>query len=167
MDKKTKGYIAWGFVLITALGAQALVFGIRLNKKDRQVQALYQSQLTTIKVNMVLVQQIQVLTAKVGALEKKVQRLDMRASWYGPGFHGRLTASGTVYDQTALTCAHRTLPFGTVLVVEYKGKRVPCVVTDRGPYVRGRDLDLSLGVAEALGMVNRGVDQVTVYKLEV
>lgn len=162
-----KGFFAWAFVLITALAVQNLVFGLKLNKKDEQIRVLAQAQAATMQTNVALVKQVVSLTSQLRSLEKRVQRLDMLASWYGPGFHGRLTASGMVYDQTALTCAHKSLPFGTVLVVEYRGKRVTCVVTDRGPYVKGRDIDLSRGVADAVGLTRRGVDRVTVYKVEV
>lgn len=82
------------------------------------------------------------------------------ASWYGPGFHGRLTASGTVYDRWAMTAAHRTLPFGTRLRVTYGGRSVVVVVTDRGPYVGRRALDLSQGAARQLGMERVGVARV-------
>lgn len=78
------------------------------------------------------------------------------ASWYGPGFHGRKTASGERFDQNAMTCAHKTLPFGTRVAVTYKGRTVVCRVNDRGPYVRGRSIDLSKGVARALGMSGTG-----------
>jgi len=166
MDK-LKGYVVWAFVLITALAVQALVFGMRLNRKDLQVQALYKNQVVSNRVNQSLLKQVTRLRVKIDELERRVQRLDMKASWYGPGFHGRTTASGTRYDQAGLTCAHRTFPFGTVLVVEYRGKRVTCVVTDRGPFIEGRDIDLSKGVADAVGLTRRGVDKVTVYKVEV
>lgn len=81
------------------------------------------------------------------------------ASWYGDAFHGRKTASGEAYDMFGLTCAHRTLPFGTLLQVTLadNGKTVTVRVNDRGPYVSGRIVDLSRGAAEALGMLERGV----------
>lgn len=89
------------------------------------------------------------------------------ASWYGPGFHGRRAADGSIYDQAAYTIAHKTLPFGTIVVLEYKGRRVPAVVTDRGPYIEGRDFDLSLGLAKRLGLVAKGVDEIRVYQIDV
>lgn len=73
------------------------------------------------------------------------------ASWYGPGFHGRGTASGQVFNAADFTCASRTLPFGTVLALTLGEKRVIVYVNDRGPYVEGRDLDLSAAAARALG----------------
>lgn len=72
-------------------------------------------------------------------------------SWYGPGFNGRGTASGQVFNEDDLTCASRTLPFGTVLALTRGDRRVIVYVNDRGPYVDGRDLDLSRAAATALG----------------
>ena len=86
------------------------------------------------------------------------------ASWYGPGFHGNLTANGTRYDQQSSTAAHKSLPFGTRLRTCYKTCEV-VTITDRGPFITGRDLDLSMGTAERIGLLDRGVDQVTVTRL--
>jgi len=83
------------------------------------------------------------------------------ASWYGPGFRGKPTASGDIFRPAKRTAAHKTLPFGTVLVVRLDGRRVRVVVNDRGPYAEGRDLDLSKGAARRLGMLDRGVAEVT------
>lgn len=87
------------------------------------------------------------------------------ASFYGPGFHGRTTASGERFDQNALTAAHRTMKFGTRLRVTYRGRSVVVRVTDRGPFVRGRCLDLSKGAAARLGMLRAGVARVTIERL--
>lgn len=87
------------------------------------------------------------------------------ASWYGPRFEGKQTASGEVFDPQALTAAHRTLPFGALLLVEYAGRQVAARVTDRGPFIDGRSLDLSQGAAEALGMIEVGVAPVLVTRL--
>lgn len=74
------------------------------------------------------------------------------SSWYGGDFHGRPTASGEIYDEHGFTCAHRTLPFGTWLRVSFRGRTVIVKVNDRGPFVKGRVLDLSRGAAEAVGL---------------
>lgn len=81
------------------------------------------------------------------------------ASWYGEDFHGWLTANGETYDMEALTAAHRTLPLGTwVLVTNVEnGKQVRVRINDRGPYLYGRVLDLSLAGARELDMVDSGV----------
>lgn len=73
------------------------------------------------------------------------------ASWYGGKHHGRRTASGEVFNQNAMTCAHRTARFGTVLTVTSRGRSVQCRVNDRGPFVRGRVVDLSREAARRLG----------------
>ncbi|MDI6402148.1 septal ring lytic transglycosylase RlpA family protein, partial [Balneolaceae bacterium ANBcel3] len=81
------------------------------------------------------------------------------ASWYGPGFHGRQTANGETYDQDKLTAAHRTLPFNTVVRVINlsNGKSVVVRINDRGPYARGRIIDLSREAARRIDMVDSGV----------
>ncbi len=84
-------------------------------------------------------------------------------SWYGPGFAGNPTASGEIYDPYGYTAAHKTLPLGTELVVSYGGNSVNVVVNDRGPYIEGRELDLSQGAAEYLGLTRAGVDYVDYY----
>lgn len=78
------------------------------------------------------------------------------ASWYGPGFDGRGTASGEVFDQNAMTTAHRTLPFGTVLLVTHHDLSAFVRVNDRGPFSGGRILDLSRGAKDAIGMGDIG-----------
>lgn len=88
------------------------------------------------------------------------------ASWYGPGFAGRLTASGEVFDPQKLTAAHRTLPFGTIVRVTNlaNGKSVTVTINDRGPFVKNRIIDLSKKAAEALDMIKTGTARV---KLEI
>lgn len=91
-----------------------------------------------------------------------------QASWYGGRFHGRRTANGERFDMHAQTAAHRTLPFGTLLLVTNlsNGKATLVRVTDRGPYAHGRSLDVSWAAAEALGMVHSGVARVRYTILE-
>lgn len=84
------------------------------------------------------------------------------ASWYGPGFHGRVSASGCRFDQHGLSAASRSLPLGTILRLTRDGRTVTVVVLDRGPYIRGRSLDLSREAAERLGMRKRGVAAIEV-----
>lgn len=85
-----------------------------------------------------------------------------KASWYGPRFNGRRTASGERYNMNELTAAHRTLPFGTMVRVRslVNGKEVDVRITDRGPFSRGRVIDLSRAAAEAIGMLGLGVKDV-------
>lgn len=81
------------------------------------------------------------------------------ASFYG-NESGRRTASGQRFNQNALTCAHRSLPFGTKLRVTHGGSSVIVTVNDRGPFVRGRVIDLSTGAARAIGLTGKGVGRV-------
>jgi len=83
------------------------------------------------------------------------------ASWYGPGFDGKPTASGAIFDQEGFTVASKTLPFGTMLLIHHGDRMALALVNDRGPYVAGRILDLSHGLARALGTTESGVATVT------
>jgi rare lipoprotein A len=87
-----------------------------------------------------------------------------KASWYGPGFHGRTTANGERYDQNAYTAAHKSLKFGTRICVRNlrNGKGVTLRINDRGPFVRGRVVDVSKRAANRLGMMRSGVIPVRV-----
>jgi rare lipoprotein A len=82
------------------------------------------------------------------------------ASFYG-NESGSKTASGQRFNQEAMTCAHRSLPFGTKLRVTHAGRSVVVTVNDRGPFIRGRVLDLSTGAARAVGLTSAGVGHVT------
>jgi rare lipoprotein A len=92
----------------------------------------------------------------VGFVERGV------ASWYGPGFHGNKTANGERYDMHQLTAAHRTLPLGSIAVVRSMstGRQVTVRINDRGPFAKGRVLDLSLAGAQTLGMTGAGTDHI-------
>jgi rare lipoprotein A len=85
---------------------------------------------------------------------------EVLASWYGLDFQGEPTASGEPYNAYGYTAAHKKLPFGTDLLVSYGGRSVRVTVNDRGPYIGGRKLDLSMGAAEYLGLKRVGVDYV-------
>ena len=87
-----------------------------------------------------------------------------KASWYSDKLHGRYTASGARYDTAQLTAAHRTLPFGTRVRVTHigSGRTVEVMVNDRGPWVKGRIIDLSRAAARSLGMIAEGVAKVRV-----
>ena len=95
------------------------------------------------------------------------QVLKGMASWYGPGFNGKRTASGERFNQGKLTAAHKTLPFGTLVRVTnlQNARTVEVRINDRGPFVRGRIIDLSRGAAERLDMIRTGVVPVEVMIL--
>ena len=86
------------------------------------------------------------------------------ASWYGPKFHNKLTASGEVFNQEKFTAAHQTLPWGSRVKVTNlaNGKSVDVRINDRGPFGKGRIIDVSRAAARALGMVGRGITTVRV-----
>ena len=81
----------------------------------------------------------------------------VHASWYGPGFHGKKTASGEIFNQNDMTAAHKTLPFGTIVQVSYNGKSVKVRINDRGPFIKGRTIDLSKAAAQKIGCIDAGV----------
>ena len=90
------------------------------------------------------------------------------ASWYGDKFHNRLTANGERYNMNAMTAAHKTLPFGTLVRVESPstGKSVVVRINDRGPYAKGRIIDLSRAAATQLGVKDMGVYRVKLYRAD-
>ena len=89
------------------------------------------------------------------------------ASWYGPGFHGKKAASGQRFDQNAMTAAHKSLPFGTVVrVVDQRtGKSIKVTINDRGPFHKGRIIDLSKAAATKLGIRNAGTGKVCITRV--
>jgi rare lipoprotein A (peptidoglycan hydrolase) len=102
----------------------------------------------------------------VDRIESLQAKLASVASWYGPGFHGRRTANGEIFNQYAMTAAHKSLPFGTKVKVTNlnNGRSVVIRVNDSGPFVPGRVIDLSQGAAAKIGMISSGTAPV---KLEV
>ena len=86
------------------------------------------------------------------------------ASWYGPDFHGKTTSSGEIYDMYQLTCAHNTLPLGTMVIVTNleNGKSLELKVNDRGPFAKDRIIDLSYAAASILGVYEKGTAWVKV-----
>jgi rare lipoprotein A len=86
------------------------------------------------------------------------------ASWYGPGFNGKKTASGEVFNMNKLTAAHRKLPFGTKVRVTNlnNNKSVIVIINDRGPFKKGRVIDLSKKAAEMIGLIKDGVAPVRI-----
>ena len=89
------------------------------------------------------------------------------ATWYGPGFHGKRTASGEVFNQNALTAAHKKFKFGTKLKITNikNGKSVIVKINDRGPFGKGKDLDLSKAAFSKIANLNQGVIKVKISKI--
>jgi rare lipoprotein A len=90
------------------------------------------------------------------------------ASWYGPKYHGRTTASGEIYNMYDLTAAHQTLPFGCVVHVRNleNNKTVVVRINDRGPFIKNRIIDLSYGAAKALDIIHAGTAKVKITILK-
>tara|TARA_R110000772_G_scaffold99174_3_gene198879 strand:- start:7937 stop:8290 length:354 start_codon:yes stop_codon:yes gene_type:complete len=108
---------------------------------------------------------ILVLTLLMGISQATAHgKMSGKASWYGPGFHGRTTANGERYNQNASTCAHKTLRFGTMVkILNLKNKKTAtCRINDRGPYAGGRIIDVSKAIAKKLGMIASGVARVAI-----
>ena len=101
--------------------------------------------------------------------ENKRHKLKGISSWYGPNFHGKLTANGEVFDQYGVTAAHKTLPLGTVVRVTNldNNKTTILRINDRGPYVGDRILDCSYGAALKLGFKDIGTANVLVKIIEI
>lgn len=124
-----------------------------------------------VENEQILVEEFVPVTVKESTVNvsplKYINRGTMKASWYGPKFHGRLTANGEIYDQMALTAAHKSLKFGTLLKVtnQKNGRSVIVRINDRGPYIEGRDLDLSKGAAIELGLLKKGVARVKIEEV--
>lgn len=96
---------------------------------------------------------VQQPAAPVGSIVKNYWRFDGNISWYGPGFYGKRTACGYTLTQSLIGVAHRTLPCGTKIVFRNpaNGRTVTAIVVDRGPYVAGRQWDMTAGLCMALG----------------
>jgi rare lipoprotein A len=101
------------------------------------------------------------------SLVEYIDKGTMKASWYGPRFHGRLTANGEIYDQMAFTAAHKKLKFGTILrITNPKNNKFVIVrINDRGPFTFGRQLDLSKAAAMELEMIEKGVAKLKVEEI--
>ncbi len=142
-----------GFAVITARGQMIAV-------ADAETAKLAQTgsvqRLATLWVNFIR-QSLGV--SPLETIQKVAFRATGLASWYGPGFHGRRAADGSVFNQNALTAAHRSLPFGTLVRVLNPKNGKSCIVkiTDRGPFIHGRMMDLSKQAAATLGILSSGV----------
>lgn len=123
--------------------------------------------LTLAAVSAVLCLCAPAVGAEVGTADDDPAPAFGKASYYGPGFAGRKTASGAIFYPERLTAAHRFLPLGTKVRVTnlHNGQSVLVTINDRGPYIRGRHIDLSMGAARVIGMLGRGVAEVVIQVL--
>jgi len=132
-------------------------FTIATNDKDSSETAI-------LKEEFALVQEE---STNNTSIIRYIDRGTMKASWYGPRFHGRLTANGEIYDQNAYTAAHKSLRFGTLLRItnQRTNKSVIVRINDRGPYIPGRQIDLSKTVAEELDVIGSGVKKLKIEEI--
>ena len=144
--------------MIISLAVIGLVgFTIATNDEDS-------SETTVLTEEIAPVQEESIINTSI---IRYIDRGTMRASWYGPRFHGRLTANGEIYDQNAYTVAHKSLKFGTLLRITNPrtNKSVIVRVNDRGPYIPGRQIDLSKAVAEELDVIGSGVKKLKIEEI--
>ncbi len=143
---------------ISIVGILALLVGFTIVKTEVSGTAAPVMNTSTVTENESLVE-----TSAISYIDKGY----MTASWYGPRFHGKMTANGEIYDQMAFTAAHKGLKFGTLLKITNprNDQSVIVRINDRGPYIGGRQLDLSKAAALQLGMMKRGVVKVKVDEL--
>ncbi len=143
---------------ISIVGILALLVGFTIVKTE--VSSVTEPVMNT---NSATAEESLVETSAISYIDKGL----MTASWYGPKFHGRKTANGEIYDQMAFTAAHKQLRFGTLLKITNprNDKEVIVRINDRGPYIGGRQLDLSKAAALQLGMMKRGVMKVRVEQV--
>ena len=143
---------------ISIVGILALLVGFTIVKTEVSGIAAPVMNTSTVTEDESLVE-----TSAISYVDKGY----MTASWYGPHFHGRMTANGEIYDQMAFTAAHKGLKFGTLLKITNPKNDMSVIVriNDRGPYIGGRQLDLSKAAALQLGMMKRGVVKVKVDEL--
>lgn len=176
-----KKYVhVWFVILATLLSivlgttAQAHPHSVKKHKQQISEQKLKQSQYSVRKESAVYKTKrkriqnrdpIETLIANEYRESKTIQQ--GKASWYGPGFYGRKTASGEVFTKSELTAAHRTLPMGTRLRVTNNdtGESVIVKVNDRGPFHGNRVIDLSHAAAKTLGMIQTGVCSVKIERI--
>lgn len=120
---------------------------------------------TTDEVSDELIETVEHTVTKKRTSKKRVETGE--ASYYADKFHGRPTASGEKYNKKAFTAAHKTLPFGTKVRVTNtaNGKSVDVIINDRGPFKKGRIIDLSRAAAQKIGLLQSGVAKVTVEQL--
>lgn len=151
---KSFGKILYLLILVALVG-----FTLVINE-DNITEPLATDEVSSVNENVITADR---------SLVKFVDKGSMKASWYGPGFHGHKTANGERYDQMSFTAAHKSLKFGTLLKITNpkNNKSVVVRINDRGPYVTGRDLDISKAAALSLGMVRRGVAKIKVEEIKI
>jgi rare lipoprotein A len=144
------------FIVLTLIS----VVGFTLNSNESKKQE------SSANLEELAVSSSAEISSQIELLEY-VDRGTMVASWYGPRFHGRKTANGEIFDQLAYTAAHKKFRFGTLLRLTNPNNEKSIIVriNDRGPFIRGRELDLSKAAADELGILERGVAKLNIEQV--
>lgn len=155
-------------VMVAGVPDQPALFSTRIlfpvwSLIDHSTSACSHSSLTSLSPETKCTSKPSLVSAKT----KEIAKTKGIASWYGSKFHGHQTANGEIFNQNRLTAAHRTLPMGTKVTVTNprNGKSVEVRINDRGPYVKGREIDLSYAAARALDLLRSGLEPVVVKVL--
>lgn len=146
-----------------ALESKSFEYGLKITNSIREAFGAKSLPISFLKLaELTARHSVDSLSAMASAGASATSRFSGTASWYGPHFHGHKTSDGTIYDQNGMTAAHRSLPFGTKLLVMNRRTGDSCVVkvNDRGPFIGGRVIDLSKGAARQLNMLGSGVAMV-------
>lgn len=153
------------FLMVSALMHSGSVLpGSPIDVKPQSAEAASLDDTGAVKANRTQGKSTRQASSRETSKKKVIRG---QASWYGPGFHGKKTASGEIFDQSRLTAAHKTLPLGTKAKVTNleNGNTVEVEINDRGPYVGDRVIDLSRAAANALGFVESGLTLVRIEPL--
>jgi len=159
--EKDLSWLGWAFAVLLAL-AIGLYAGYRIMRAISDLETIkLQGELDATQDELVDIK------AELKQNQATIVTWDTIASFYTEASSGKTQANGKRFDEKALTAAHRSLKFGTILIVENleNGKLSPIQIQDRGPYIAGRGLDVSKAVAERLGIVAAGLATVRVYEL--
>lgn len=131
---------------------------------DAQFKSIQREMTELRNVTIMETQRVDMLQAMVSNISRQMS--PMKTTWYGGKWHGRTTSSGAKFNKNGMTAAHRTLPFGTVLILEHEGRLAAVMITDRGPMEwTGKDLDITERAAEVLGMKSKGTATLNVRRL--
>lgn len=152
------------------LAREAVIAGLAMFLVVPAIKApAYSRATTTTQVQNVFYETQGLATPNPALQPKPLRTWECISSWYGEDFDGQPTANGELYDMYGMTAAHPTLPLGSVVRIENLRTHLSAIVriNDRGPYVPGRDLDVSYQVARQLGFLHRGLAHVKLELLEV
>lgn len=165
INPKVVKVVGWVFGFILLMAAATYV-SVQEVQENRDIVLDNRARLDHIGQEL---DELRLALDRIEAELKEIVVMRGTASWYGPGFNGRKAANGSLFNMNAFTLAHRELPLGSWVAItnDANGRTAFGIVTDRGPYVPGRDFDVSLALAKELGFDRKGLTYVTVRVLKV